>query len=384
MGEFSVCVAELRFPELRVPELETERLRLRGHRLSDFPECAAMWADPRVTRYIGGHPLSEEDAWSKFLRYSGHWAMRGFGFWAVEEKSGGRYIGDLGFADFKRDMEPPLGHVPEAGWVLAQSAHGKGYATEALQAALRWLGAPRTVCLIHPENVASIRVAEKCGFKVSRPASYHGVSVVVLGRTEAVTFAIRLATHHDVAPLRTLIEHSVRTLQAADYTPEQREAALIQVFGTDRSLIDDGTYFVVEAISASGARWLAGCGGWSKRKTLFGSDHAAGRNDDLLDPREEAAKIRAFFVDPKWARRGLGTMILDACENAARAAGFHSFEMGATLTGVKLFGARGYSEIERITVPLGEGLALPVVRMKKVLEINVSDLALHHGMFEHR
>jgi RimJ/RimL family protein N-acetyltransferase len=340
-----------------------------------------MWADPLVTRYIGGHPLSEEDAWSKFLRYPGHWAMNGFGFWAVEEKATGNYVGELGFADFRRDMMPPLGDSPEAGWVLAAGAQGKGYATEALQAALTWLKAPRTLCLIHPENRASVRVAEKCGYRVSVNTFYKGVPVVVFERVEPVTFQIRLATDADIAPLRPLIEHSVRTLQAADYSPEQREGALIHVFGTDRRLIEDGTYFVVEAVSSGGRKSLAGCGGWSKRRTLYGSDHAAGRDDEWLDPAREPAKIRAFFIHPAWSRRGLGTMILDACEGAARAAGFHSFEMGATLTGVKLFGARGYSEIDRIEAPIGEGLTLPVVRMRKKA---VSDLALRHGMIEHR
>ncbi len=348
-----------------IPEIETARLRLRGHRLSDFEHCAAMWADPEVTRYIGGRPLSTEDAWAKFLRYAGHWAMQGFGFWAVEEKASGAYMGELGFADFKRDMEPPQGGAPEAGWVLARAAQGKGYATEALQAALGWLRAPRTFCLIHPGNGPSIRVAEKCGYRLSLRTFYKGAPVIVLGRTEAVSFEIRAAGFEDVAPLRPLIEISVRTLQAADYSPEQREGALEKLFGTDRQLIEDGTYFVVEAVSATGEKSLAGCGGWSKRKTLYGSDVAAGRDDNLLDPKCDAAKIRAFFIHPAWSRRGLGTMILDACENAAREAGFRSFEMGATLTGVKLFGARGYSEIERLSLPLGDGLALPVVRMIK-------------------
>jgi RimJ/RimL family protein N-acetyltransferase/ribosomal protein S18 acetylase RimI-like enzyme len=348
-----------------VPEIETARLRLRGHRLADFEACASLWADPLVTRYIGGAPLSTEDAWSKFLRYSGHWSQRGFGFWAVEEKSTGRYIGELGFADFKRDMLPPLEDVPEAGWVLASSAHGKGYATEALRAAHNWLKAPRTVCLIHPENLASIRVAEKSGYKMTRPAFYKGVPVVIFTRAEAVSFEIRLATEADIVPLRALIDLSVRTLQKHDYSPEQIEGALTHVFGTDRQLVADGTYFVAEAVLANGERSLAGCGGWSKRKTLYGSDVAAGRDDNLLDPASEAAKIRAFFVHPAWSRRGLGSMILEACENAARAAGFRSFEMGATLTGVKLFQARGYSPIETIAVPLGEGPELPVVRMGK-------------------
>jgi GNAT superfamily N-acetyltransferase len=173
-------------------------------------------------------------------------------------------------------------------------------------------------------------------------------------------FRIRLARPEDVPALQVLIDRSVRFLQAGDYSPEQIEGALARVFGTDAQLIADGTYFAIEAHGV-----LAGCGGWSKRKTLFGSDVAAGRDDDLLDPRVDSAKIRAFFIHPDWARRGLGTMMLDACENAASEAGFTSFEMGATLTGRKLFGARGYEVVEEIAVPLGDGLSLPVIRMRK-------------------
>src|ERR1700732_4909049 len=121
-----------------VPILETERVRMRGHRLGDFDDCAAMWADPLVTRFIGGKPLSEEEAWAKLLRYVGHWSLLGFGFWGIEEKVSGGVVGELGCAYFKRDMAPPLGDVPELGWALAAGAHGKGYATEAVRAAVAW------------------------------------------------------------------------------------------------------------------------------------------------------------------------------------------------------------------------------------------------------
>jgi GNAT superfamily N-acetyltransferase len=139
----------------------------------------------------------------------------------------------------------------------------------------------------------------------------------------------------------------------------------------------DGTYFVAEATctgddlaSASppcSGTVIVGCGGWSKRKTLYGSDHWAGREDELLNPREDAAKIRAFFVHPDWARRGVGSLILASCEQAAKAAGFRRCEMGATLTGVKLFGAKGYVALENISVLLKNGEGLPVVRMAKQL-----------------
>ena len=135
------------------------------------------------------------------------------------------------------------------------------------------------------------------------------------------------------------------------------------VYGVDTQLIADGTYFIAESAGV-----LAGCGGWSKHKTLFGGDHCAGREDDLLDPLQDAAKIRAFFVHPAWARRGIGTMILSACEDAAIAAGFTRFEMGATLTGVKLYEVRGYTAIEHLNVPLEHGEFLPIVRMEKRIQ----------------
>ena len=172
---------------------------------------------------------------------------------------------------------------------------------------------------------------------------------------------LRLATREDVPALRELIERSVRTLQAPDYSPEQIAGALGTVFGVDSQLIADETYFVME----TGDGGLAGCGGWSKRKTLFGSDQAAVREPELLDPNIDAAKIRAFFVHPDFARQGIGSRILEACENAAVQAGFLRFEMGATLTGEKLYRVRGYEPVDRIEVPLGNGATLPVIRMVK-------------------
>src|ERR1700739_266394 len=179
---------------------------------------------------------------------------------------------------------------------------------------------------------------------------------------------LRLAVPDDVQALNKLIEASVRGLQTEDYTPAQIEGALKTVFGVDTQLIADGTYIVAEAhiLPAKAAaegnreteRMMIGCGGWGKRKTLFGSDHWTGREDALLDPKRDAAKIRAFFIHPDWARRGVGTKVLEACESAARAAGFTSYEMGATLTGAKLFGAKGYVAIEKIQVPLKNGQTL--------------------------
>ena len=152
----------------RTPVIETQRLRLRGHRAADFADVYAMWSDPAVTRYIG-HPSTESQAWMRLLSYVGAWELLGYGSWVVEERATGRFAGEIGFADFKRDIEAVMRGVPEAGWAFAAHAHGKGYASEALAAACAWrygaLAAERTVCIIDPQNIASIKVAEKAGFR---------------------------------------------------------------------------------------------------------------------------------------------------------------------------------------------------------------------------
>jgi len=178
-------------------------------------------------------------------------------------------------------------------------------------------------------------------------------------------FHLRLATEEDIASLHALIEASVRGLQQNDYTPGQIEGALGNVLGLDTQLIRDRTYFLAEILDQNLNPFLAGCGGWSKRKTLFGADAGPGREPELLDPASDAAKVRAIFVHPRFARRGLGSLILATVENAARAAGFRRFEMGSTLTGVPLYRLKGYIETERIAVPLPNGEALPVVKMVK-------------------
>lgn len=173
---------------------------------------------------------------------------------------------------------------------------------------------------------------------------------------------LRLAVFNDIPKLQALIEASVNGLQASDYNAEQRAGALGTVFGVDRQLIRDGTYFVIEAGGA-----LVACGGWSKRRTLFGSDHVEGKDDGFLDPAIDAARIRAFFVHPDWARRGLGSRLLKAGERAAREGGFTRLELGATLTGLALYERHGFREMERIEVALPNGAALAIVRMSKAL-----------------
>jgi RimJ/RimL family protein N-acetyltransferase len=168
-----------------VPVLETERLRLRGHRLDDFASSATMWADRIVTRHFG-QPLSGEETWRRLLSYTGHWAWLGFGYWVVEEKATGAYVGEVGFADWKRNLEPSLDDTPEIGWVFTSSSHGKGYATEAVRAALVWgekhFGGRRTACIIDPENLASIRVAEKSGYRKLQMTTYRGHPTILFVR----------------------------------------------------------------------------------------------------------------------------------------------------------------------------------------------------------
>jgi GNAT superfamily N-acetyltransferase len=177
-------------------------------------------------------------------------------------------------------------------------------------------------------------------------------------------FTLRLATEADIRDLHTLVEASVRGLQANDYTPAQIEGALGTVLGVDTQLIADRTYFIAESFDRTR---LAGCGGWSKRKTLFGADGGPGREPELLNPATDAAKIRAIFVHPEWARRGLGTLILKHCEEAAQRAGFRTLEMGSTLTGVPLYSLKGYLPRENVSIPLPNGETLPIVHMVKVL-----------------
>lgn len=174
---------------------------------------------------------------------------------------------------------------------------------------------------------------------------------------------IRVATRADVPALNALIEASVRGLQGNDYTTAEMEGALGHALGLDSQLIEDGTYFVAEAADGS----VVGSGGWSYRTTLCGSDHLPGRGTGRLDSAVDAAKIRAIYVHPLWARRGLGSLILGHCERQAEEAGFRRLEMGSTLTGVPLYSLRGYREQERIAIGLPNGEKLAVVRMTKNL-----------------
>lgn len=166
--------------------VETERLRLRPHTADDFAASWAMWSDPLVYGQILTAPSTQQQAWSRILTYAGHWALAGFGYWAVEERSTGAFVGEIGFADFKRDVTPSILGIPEMGWVLASEHHGKGYATEGVRAALGWadrhLAVPRTVCIIAPGNTASIRVAEKAGYAQTQVATFNNAPILMFER----------------------------------------------------------------------------------------------------------------------------------------------------------------------------------------------------------
>ena len=177
------------------------------------------------------------------------------------------------------------------------------------------------------------------------------------------TWSLRLAVESDVPVLETLVPISVRGLQSQYYSSAQMDAALGPIYGVDRQLIRDGTYWVAQAAGA-----IVGCGGWSRRRSLFGGDGGRAGEDGLLDPKRDPARVRAFFIHPDWARRGIGRGILVACERAITEAGFRRVEMVASLAGEPLYLSFGYQVAERYALPMAGGLSLPVVRMTKLLE----------------
>lgn len=168
-----------------IPELVTERLILRAPRPDDFEPSFAMWRDPVVTRYIGGRPQTREETWGRILRYIGHWQVFGWGFWTVTTRAGA-FVGECGFADFHREIAPAI-DAPEMGWSLAAAMHGQGYASEAVRAAAQWgdahIDAPRTMCIIDPDNAASLAVAKKSGFVEATRTTYREAPTVMMQRT---------------------------------------------------------------------------------------------------------------------------------------------------------------------------------------------------------
>ncbi len=174
---------------------------------------------------------------------------------------------------------------------------------------------------------------------------------------------IRLATFNDIPALQQLIAESVRGLSGGYYTPQQIESAILYVFGVDSQLISDGTFYVIEQNGT-----IAACGGWSKRNTLYGGNQFKEAADPLLNPATDAARIRAFFVRPGFARQGLGRQLITLCEQAAQSAGFNRMELGATLPGVPLYEAMGYTAIERVDAAMPDGEVLGIVKMGKMLQ----------------
>ncbi len=168
------------------PLLETDRLILRAHTIDDFEASAALWADPDVVRHIGGTPSTANESRMRLLRYGGLWPLLGYGYWAVTDRETGRFLGEVGFADFGREIDPPLAGRPEAGWVLAPSSWGRGLATEAVTAAYDWFDGQfadrETVCLVAPENAASLAIVAKFGFREWAHTTYRGEPTIILKR----------------------------------------------------------------------------------------------------------------------------------------------------------------------------------------------------------
>ncbi|MBK9033104.1 MAG: GNAT family N-acetyltransferase [Myxococcales bacterium] len=169
-----------------VPIIETARLRLRGHRKADLDACYALWSDPDVVRHIGGVASPKDAVWMRLVQYVGHWALNGYGYWLVEDRASGRFVGEVGVADFMREVDPPIDGVPEAGWVISPWAQNRGHATEALTAVLAWahdhLDDPEIACLIDPANAPSLRVAAKADFREVAQTAWRGHPSVVLRR----------------------------------------------------------------------------------------------------------------------------------------------------------------------------------------------------------
>lgn len=170
------------------PRIETDRLILGPYRNEEFERYAEIWASPIVTKFIGGKPCNRQQTWTKVISYMGHWMLMGFGYWSVREKSTEKPVGDVGFLDMRRDLIPSIEGIPEIGWAFHESAHGKGYATEAIGAILKWsethFNWPTTACLIHPDNIASIRLAQKFNYRESCRTTLSDQPVILSFRTK--------------------------------------------------------------------------------------------------------------------------------------------------------------------------------------------------------
>ncbi len=182
-------MTEMTRQNMTVPLLHTERLILRAHGIADFGPACALWGDDDVVRFISGTPSPPSQVWRRLLAYAGHWALMGFGYWALEHRDTGAFVGEVGFADFRREIDPPMGETPETGWLIAPAFWGQGMASEAVTAAVAWGDAhftqDRMACLIHPDNGASVRVAEKLGFRLLRQVTMEGQTSLWFERMRA-------------------------------------------------------------------------------------------------------------------------------------------------------------------------------------------------------
>jgi RimJ/RimL family protein N-acetyltransferase len=305
----------------------------------------------------------DQDALAFFrekLQEGGEKAVGWYGWYAVRRATDDAPAALVGAGGF---LGPPSDGAVELGYSVAPEHRGRGYATELARAlvrrALGTAGVSKVVAHTTRANPGSITVLERCGFRAV--AEDPGTGRVRFEKT-GLGIHLRLATLADRPALEELIPVSARALSRGFYTEAQTEAAIRYVFGPDTRLIADGTYFLVDEGGT-----VAGCGGWSRRQTLYGGDQMKAAEDPLLDPRVDAARIRAFFVHPAFARRGVGTAILDACLDAARAAGFRRVELASTLPGVPFYRALGFSERESLGVPMPDGQALPIIRMEREL-----------------
>ena len=169
------------------PTLTTSRLILRPHTAADFAACLTLWADPAVTRFIGGRPSTPEEVWRRILAYAGHWQLMGYGYFLAADRQTGALVGEFGLADFRRDINPPLGDTPEAGWAMLPQCQGRGLAHEALSAILAWAdqSIPRTVCMIDPANTPSLKLAAKLGYTEYARTTYKDQPTILHARVHA-------------------------------------------------------------------------------------------------------------------------------------------------------------------------------------------------------
>lgn len=193
--------------------------------------------------------------------------------------------------------------------------------------------------------------------------SFADSELVVAHPSRMGSFVLRLATKEDIGAIQELIPRAARELSQGFYSQQQIESAIRFIFGPDTALIDDGTYYVACESNGLVAERIIGCGGWSRRRTLYGGDQMKRADDSVLDPAKDAARIRAFFVEPAWARRGVGTALLEESIRAAEKAGFSRLELVATLPGETLYAAKGFEVTERSTTILPDGVSVPLVSM---------------------